>query len=143
RDQGPDHPAVRCDQFRDGLIAVVGRGRKFAAKCRFRVVDEDREVPGPLVGRKDRPVIGDEFGEQSKDEQREKDPQRPEPAPVAAMRRSGWTLERAPRRAPRCSSTSISAIWTALRAAPLRRLSATTHKLSPFGTVGSRRMRLT
>jgi hypothetical protein len=36
-----------------------------------------------------------------------------------------------------------SAICTALSAAPLRRLSATTHIVEPFSTVGSLRMRLT
>ncbi len=59
-------------------------------------------------------------------------------------RRSSSTLGRAPaRRPPRWSATRISAICTALSAAPLRRLSATIHKLSPCCTVGSRRMRLT
>src|SRR5207237_7581488 len=49
----------------------------------------------------------------------------------AVVRRSGSTFERVPRRPPRCSFTRISAIWTALSAAPLRRLSATTHMFSP------------
>ena len=40
-------------------------------------------------------------------------------------------------------STSASAICTALRAAPLRRLSDTHQKARPFGTVGSRRRRET
>src|SRR5579871_4202877 len=35
-----------------------------------------------------------------------------------------------------------SAIWTALRAAPLRRLSDTHHSVIPFSTVGSSRTRL-
>ncbi len=38
-------------------------------------------------------------------------------------------------------ATSSSAIWMALRAAPLRRLSETTHRLRPFSTVASSRMR--
>src|SRR5262249_16629593 len=37
---------------------------------------------------------------------------------------------------------SASAIWMALSAAPLRRLSETTHVARPFSTVGSSRMRL-
>src|SRR5690606_8472861 len=40
-------------------------------------------------------------------------------------------------------STSVSAIWTALSAAPLRRLSETIHMASPFSTVRSSRMRET
>ena len=40
-------------------------------------------------------------------------------------------------------SSSNWAIWTALRAAPLRRLSETIHSDRPFSTVGSLRMRLT
>src|SRR3546814_13311750 len=43
----------------------------------------------------------------------------------------------------RCRSISVSAIWTALSAAPLRRLSDTHQNTRPFFTVGSRRMRLT
>jgi hypothetical protein len=45
------------------------------------------------------------------------------------------------RRRPRCASNS--AICTALRAAPLRRLSFETNSTRPCGTVGSRRMRPT
>src|SRR5437867_4167886 len=41
---------------------------------------------------------------------------------------------------PRCA-TSSCAICTALVAAPLRKLSATTHSTRPCGTVGSLRMR--
>ena len=40
-------------------------------------------------------------------------------------------------------NASASAICTALSAAPLRILSATTQKLRPFGTLGSRRKRET
>ncbi len=40
-------------------------------------------------------------------------------------------------------ATSDSAICTAFNAAPLRKLSETHQKPRPFGTVGSRRMRLT
>ena len=40
-----------------------------------------------------------------------------------------------------CVSRSSSAICTAFRAAPLSRLSETTHRLNPCATVGSRRMR--
>jgi len=43
----------------------------------------------------------------------------------------------------RCLRPSSSAICTALSAAPLRRLSLTTHRLRPFSTVGSSRIRLT
>ena len=38
-------------------------------------------------------------------------------------------------------SSSSWAIWTAFRAAPLRKLSDTTHIFRPFSTVGSLRMR--
>ncbi len=54
------------------------------------------------------------------------------PAPHAALR-FGWMSLRL---------TSTSAICTAFSAAPLRRLSETTHMDSPFSTVGSSRMRL-
>ena len=40
-------------------------------------------------------------------------------------------------------SISASAIWTVFNAAPLRKLSATTHMLRPYGTVESSRSRLT
>ncbi len=64
--------------------------------------------------------------------------------PYPALRRNGSTFDRAGvRLPPRWSAARISAICTALSAAPLRRLSATTQKLRPYGTVGSRRMRLT
>src|SRR4051812_29563382 len=43
----------------------------------------------------------------------------------------------------RWSRTRTSAICTAFKAAPLRRLSETTQRLRPKGTVGSLRMRLT
>ena len=43
----------------------------------------------------------------------------------------------------RFCATRISAICTAFRAAPLRRLSDTHQKARPFGTVWSMRMRLT
>src|SRR5262249_62251706 len=46
-------------------------------------------------------------------------------------------------RGSRLRRTSTSAICTALVAAPLRRLSATTHKFRPLATVGSRRTRPT
>ncbi len=41
----------------------------------------------------------------------------------------------------RLRSTSVSAICTALSAAPLSRLSATIHSTSPFSTVASSRTR--
>ena len=45
---------------------------------------QHRDVEAALVAHQQRPVIGNEFGEQADDEQHEKDPQRPEAAPVGA-----------------------------------------------------------
>ena len=55
-------------------------------------------------------------------------------APIHQAARLAWISPR---------STSASAICTAFRAAPLRRLSETHQKARPFGTVGSRRRRET
>jgi len=61
----------------------------------------------------------------------------------------GWDSGAAPRAGltyftrTRSRSSRASAIWTALRAAPLRRLSATIHMLSPQSMVSSSRMRPT
>ena len=64
--------------------------------------------------------------------------------PVAYFAWTGTSRGRAPRLLPpRYLAAKISAICTAFSAAPFRRLSETTQRLSPFGTVGSRRMRLT
>ena len=41
----------------------------------------------------------------------------------------------------KCKRISSSAICTVFSAAPLRKLSATTHKFKPLSTVGSERMR--
>ena len=45
---------------------------------------QHRDVEAALVAHQQRPVIGNEFGEQADDEQHEKDPQGPEAAPVGA-----------------------------------------------------------
>ena len=65
--------------------------------------------------------------------------------PASRPRRttSGSETSRRMRLGQMYSLISSSAIWTALRAAPLRRLSLTTHSASPFSTVGSTRTRLT
>src|SRR5207302_1058280 len=76
------HPALLRDQLIHRRVPVVGRRRKLPAESRLWVVDKHRRVPAALVADDDRPVIRDEFGEKCDDEQREKDPQRPEAASV-------------------------------------------------------------
>lgn len=67
--------------------------------------------------------------------------------PPRASAPGGWRGRRtAPRPGTQRSKPRrirTSAIWTALRAAPLRRLSETTQRLRPLGTVGSMRRRPT
>src|SRR5712691_1295087 len=74
------------------------------------------------------------------DRQQYRDQQHPE-----RDRRSKDDREREPaiQAATARRSSSNSAIWMALSAAPLRRLSLTTKRTRPFATVGSRRMRPT
>ena len=64
--------------------------------------------------------------------------------PTSARRRRGGASSRVGQAAFFSGPLiSISAICTVLSAAPLRRLSETTHRLRPFSMVGSTRMRLT
>ncbi len=75
-DRRPDHPAMRLDLVGDERIAIIG-AREKAAEFRFRIILKDREQQFALVGGDHRPVVGDEFGKQRSDEQKEKNPERP------------------------------------------------------------------
>ena len=57
-DRRPDHPAIGVDLVLDERIAKIGAGEE-AAEFRFRIIDEGRKQQLALVGREDRPVIGD------------------------------------------------------------------------------------
>jgi hypothetical protein len=57
------------------------RARK-AAELRFRILVEHRQQDLALVGRDDRPVIGDELCRQRGDKQEQENPERPVAAPV-------------------------------------------------------------
>src|SRR5207247_3567443 len=71
--------------------------RKLAAEGRLGTIDENREIPGAVEAHEHRPVIGDEFREEGDEEDRKKDPQRPEAAPVAAKAVEAAPGERADR----------------------------------------------
>ena len=82
-DRRPEHPAVRLDLLADHRVAVVGAGEE-AAELFLRVVHEDRKQPFALVVGHDRPVVGDELGEEAQHEQDQKYPERPVAALVGA-----------------------------------------------------------
>ena len=82
-DRRPDRPAVLLDLLADDRVAVIGAGQE-AAELLLRVVDENGDEPLALVAGEDRPVVGDELGEQAQHEQDREDPERPVAAPVGA-----------------------------------------------------------
>ncbi len=73
---------MRVDLVGDHRVAVIGVGEK-AAEFLFRIIMRDGEQDFALVDDEDRLVVGDEFGEQRQAEQREENPQRPQPALIA------------------------------------------------------------
>ena len=72
---------MRIDLVGDDRVAIIGAGEK-AAEFLLRIFMQDREQHLSFVDDEDRPVVGDPFGEQRKAEQKDEDPERPEPAPV-------------------------------------------------------------
>ncbi len=82
-DRRPDHPSMRLDLIGDKGIAKI-RARLEPSKFGLRIVAEDREQELAFVRGDQGPVVGDELGEQRRDKQNEKDPERPCAALVAA-----------------------------------------------------------
>ena len=72
-DRRPDHPAMRLDLVGDEGVAKI-RARLEAAELILRIVEEDGKEDLAFVGGDQRPVVGDELGEQRSDEQDQKDP---------------------------------------------------------------------
>ena len=105
-DHRPQHPALGVDQLGDLGILVVGLGGELAAEGGLGVGLEDREIEGAVVAHQDRPVVGDQFGEQADEEQRGEEDERPGAAPIGEE-----SLEAAPRdrrkphQAPRASKS--------------------------------------
>jgi hypothetical protein len=62
-------------------IAIIGCGAEVVAEIGVGIGEEDREIALAFDMDEDRLVVGDEFGEQSDEEQDEENPQRP----VAAL----------------------------------------------------------
>src|ERR1700733_14342872 len=79
----PDHIAVRVDLVGDEGIAIVGPGKKSAEGLLGIIVEDGKEIFA-LVINEDRLVVGDEFRKQRDNKEKEKNPQRPEAAPVVA-----------------------------------------------------------
>ena len=80
-DRRPKRPAVGLDLLDDQGVPVVGDGEE-PAELRFRIVDQHGHQHLALVADEDRPVVGDELGEQAQHEQSEEDPEAPIPAAV-------------------------------------------------------------
>ena len=74
---------MRIDLIGDKGAAEIGV-RLEAAELVLGIIEEDREQDLALVGNDQRPVVGDELGEQREDEENEEDDKRPGAAPVAA-----------------------------------------------------------
>ncbi len=82
-DQRPDDPAALVrDQFLQVGIAIVGRGLEVAAEGRLGIADEGRPVEVAVILDQERPVVGDQLGEQRDHEQHEEYPERPVSPPV-------------------------------------------------------------
>ena len=82
-DQRPDDAAALVlDQLLQIGIAIVGRGLEVAAEGRLRIGDEGRPVEMAVIFDQERPVVGDQLGEQRHHEQDHEDPERPVAAPV-------------------------------------------------------------
>ena len=82
-DRRPDHPAMRLDLVGDEGVAKI-RARLEPSEFVLGIVEEDGKEDLAFVGGDQRPIVGDEFGEQRSDEQDQKDPERPCAALVAA-----------------------------------------------------------
>ena len=80
----PDYPAALGDLGGDERIAIVGRGLELAAEGGLRVGHEDGRVEFAVVIDQERLVVGDELREQSDQEDRQEDPERPVAARVGA-----------------------------------------------------------
>ena len=65
---------MRVNFLGDDLVAIIGAGEE-TAEFFLRVIAENRKQRLALVDDEDRPVIGDEFGEQGEDEEDDKDPE--------------------------------------------------------------------
>src|SRR5216683_291988 len=81
-ESGRDGAAMLPDVPAQIGIAIVGRRRELAAESRLGIVREDGKVKMPVIGDDQRTIVGDEFGAEAQEHQREKDPERPEPALV-------------------------------------------------------------
>ena len=93
-DGRPQDPAALLDERRDLGVAVVGIGLQEAAELRFRIVHQHRHVERPVVAHQQRPVVGDELGEEAYEQQRAEDQERPVPAPVGAKVVQASSVER-------------------------------------------------
>ena len=78
-------------------IAIVGRGLEIAAERGLGIADEGRPIEMAVILDQERPVVGDQFGEQRDEEQDQEYPERPVaaavrleilPAPPVERRRS-------------------------------------------------------
>ena len=74
---------MRLDLVGDEGVAKIG-ARLEAAELILWIVEENGKENLAFVGGDQRPVVGDELGEQRSDEQDQKDPKRPRAALVAA-----------------------------------------------------------
>ena len=82
---------MRVDLVGDDRVAIISAGEK-AAEFLLRIIMQDRQQHLALVDDEDRPVVGDDFGDEREAEQDDEDPERPistlvrseigEPAPV-------------------------------------------------------------
>ena len=94
-DQGPDDGAVLLrDQFLQERIAIVRRGFEVAAKGGLGVGDEGRKIQTAVELDHERPIIGDQFGEQRDEEQNQEDPERPVTPAVGLEIQPATAIER-------------------------------------------------
>ena len=73
-----------CQSFADVGVEVVGRRREVAAEGGLGIGVEHRRIVGAVELHQQRPVVGDELGEQGDREQRQEQPQRPPATAVGA-----------------------------------------------------------
>ncbi|MGY3078967.1 hypothetical protein ACVWZZ_005375 [Bradyrhizobium sp. LM6.10] len=82
-DQRPDDAAAFVpDQLLQIGIAIIGRRFEVAAESGFRIGDDGRPVEAAIIFDHERPVIGDQLGEQRHHKQDHEEPERPVAAPV-------------------------------------------------------------
>ena len=94
-DQRPDDGAALVrDLLLQIGIAIVGGGFEIAAEGGLGIAEEGRPIETAVIFDEERPVVGDEIGEQRDHEQDEEDPERPiapavglEVLPAAAVER--------------------------------------------------------